>query len=126
MEGGVKNTNGNKSFEFVPILPRQADLSRRQATVIAAGHWHSTLLALCFLRDPDLSLQPFTTVTSGSPFELLAEPFLKRSCPKSFLLFHLAMDLLSGYFHCLATHDFLRKLPETCVPFRLTLQTSTT
>ena len=50
MEGGVKNTNGNKSFEFVPILPRQADLSRRQATVIAAGHWHSTLLALCFLH----------------------------------------------------------------------------
>jgi hypothetical protein len=65
-----KNTNGNKSFESVPIRLQQISLFRRQATVIAAGfpaedsfksHHSSTLVVR--LNGLRFSLQ---TVHSGS------------------------------------------------------------
>ena len=59
-----KNNNGNKSFEFVPIQPKQANLLWCQATVIMAGLPALTLLALCFLlSDPEPSI---TTYYSGN------------------------------------------------------------
>jgi hypothetical protein len=56
--------------------------SQTSELVVVPGYgycgWPSawTLLALCLpLSDPYLPLQPFTTVTFGSPFETLADSF---------------------------------------------------
>lgn len=83
-----------------------------------AGHFAWTLLALCLLLfDPYLPLHPFTTVTFGSPFEILADPFREEvalspsaypSCDETALrVLPLSCDA-----------GFLRKLPETCVTIR--------
>jgi len=58
-EEPAKNTNGNKSFEFVPILPRQASLTWCQATVIVAGHPAFPLLALWSCSRPLPSVATF-------------------------------------------------------------------
>lgn len=124
---GLKTQMGTNLLNLFPSFldKRTCRGARLRLLRLAIGIQRCLRFASCS-SDPDLSLQPFTTVTSGSPFEILADPFRERSCPKSLRLFHLAMDVLSGYFHCLATGDFHRKLPATCVTFRLTLQTSTT
>lgn len=67
--------------------------------------WSSCIHAACALfpaLDPCLSLLPFTTTTSGSPFGTLAGSFREGVAQSPCLPSHLAMFLLKGYFPCLA------------------------
>ncbi len=92
-----------------------------------AGHPALTRLALCFLLsvDPDLPLQPFTAVTFGSPFEILADFFPEGVAISPAGFSHLAMKWLPGYSLRLATpvsfENFPRLAPRSALHFKLQL-----
>ena len=93
-------------------------MSWRQATVIVAGLWTSTLPALCFLpSDPQPSI---ITCYSGNfrlSFRFPCGFLPGGSCLKSVPLSILRFFGFPGYSHGLTTCDFSRLLPATCVTF---------
>ena len=85
---------------------------RLQATVISAGLSAFTPLSLCFLLpDPE----PSITTCYGGNFRLSFRfpcGFLPGgSCLKIIQRFHLATEVLTGYFPGLATSDFSQNFP---------------
>ncbi len=124
LAAGVKNTNGNKSFEFVPILPRQANLTWCQATVIVAGHPAFPLLALCSCSRPLPSVATFYSGNFRFSFRhpCGSLPGVSGSSPSGCLTLRwLALRVLPPS----CDFGFHRKLPATYAAFCLTLEAST-
>jgi hypothetical protein len=70
-----KNTNGNKSFESVPIRLSQDSLFRRQATVIVAGHPADDSIKSPLSSYPGPPTKWFKIQPSDCPFGFFADPF---------------------------------------------------
>jgi hypothetical protein len=122
---GIKTQMGTNLLNLSPsFLVKRAWLGAR-LRLLWLAILHSRCLRFVFAFDPYLPLQPFTTVASGSPFEILADFFREWVAIRPSALSPCGVPAFRVLpFSC--DRGFHRKLPVTFAAFGFTLVASTT